>query len=149
MNIVRANTNDLETVAGLFDLYRQFYEQPPDLDAAINFIDMRMSRNESVIFLALSDEGDGMGFVQLYPSFTSVGMRRLWILNDLFIHPEHRRKGVGESLLEKCREFSIETDASGLILETRNSNWQARALYEKFGFDFDIYHAYYFYSTSE
>lgn len=149
MNIVRANTNDLETVAGLFDLYRQFYEQPPDLDAARNFIDMRMSRNESVIFLALSDEGDGMGFVQLYPSFTSVGMRRLWILNDLFIHPEHRRKGVGESLLEKCREFSIETDASGLILETRNSNWQARALYEKFGFDFDIYHAYYFYSTSE
>ena len=149
MNIVRANTNDLETVAGLFDLYRQFYEQPPDLDAAINFIDMRMSRNESVIFLALSDEGGGMGFVQLYPSFTSVGMRRLWILNDLFIHPEHRRKGVGESLLEKCREFSIETDASGLILETRNSNWQARALYEKFGFDFDIYHAYYFYSTSE
>ncbi len=149
MNIVRANTNDLETVAGLFDLYRQFYEQPPDLDAARNFIDMRMSRNESVIFLALSDEGGGMGFVQLYPSFTSVGMRRLWILNDLFIHPEHRRKGVGESLLEKCREFSIETDASGLILETRNSNWQARALYEKFGFDFDIYHAYYFYSTSE
>lgn len=149
MNIVRANTNDLETVAGLFDLYRQFYEQPPDLDAARNFIDMRMSRNESVIFLALSDEGGGMGFVQLYPSFTSVGMRRLWILNDLFIHPEHRRKGVGKSLLERCREFSIETDASGLILETRNSNWQARALYEKFGFDFDIYHAYYFYSTSE
>ena len=149
MNIVRANTNDLETVAGLFDLYRQFYEQPPDLDAAINFIDMRMSRNESVIFLALSDEGDGMGFVQLYPSFTSVGMRRLWILNDLFIHPEHRRKGVGKSLLERCREFSIETDASGLILETRNSSRQARALFEKFGFDFDIYHAYYFYSTSE
>lgn len=149
MNIVRANTNDLETVAELFDLYRQFYEQPPDLDAARNFIDMRMSRNESVIFLALSDEGNGMGFVQLYPSFTSVGMRRLWILNDLFIHPEHRRKGVGESLLEKCREFSIETDASGLILETRNSNRQARALYEKFGFDFDIYHAYYFYSTAE
>jgi ribosomal protein S18 acetylase RimI-like enzyme len=149
MKIIQAELKDIEIVTELFDMYRQFYEQPPDIVAAREFLFQRMTNKDSVIFLAINDKGEGTGFVQLYPSFTSVGMKRLWILNDLFIHKDHRRRGVGQALLERCRQFSIQTNATGLILETRNSNNSARALYEKFGFDYDIYHAYYFFSTLE
>lgn len=149
MEIVKAEIRNLETVAELFDMYRQFYEQPSDIVAAREFIFQRMSNSESVIFLATNETGSGMGFVQLYPSFTSVGMKRMWILNDLFVHADHRRKGVAEGLLDTCRQFSTEGGAKGLILETRNSNTPARALYEKYGFEFDNEHAYYFLKTSE
>lgn len=149
MEIIKAQIRNLETVAELFDMYRQFYEQPPDIVAAREFIFQRMSNNESVIFLATNETGSGMGFVQLYPSYTSVGMKRMWILNDLFVHVNHRRKGVAEGLLDECKKLSDDTSAAGLILETRNSNTPARNLYVKYGFEYDTEHAYYFLGTSE
>ena len=149
MTITQAGISDLETVAELFDKYRQFYEQAPDIVAARDFIFQRMTNNESVIFLARDEAGNGMGFVQLYPSFTSVGMKRMWILNDLFVHADHRQKGVAEKLIDECKKLSIETSAAGLILETRNSNTPARNLYIKYGFEYDTEHAYYFLGTSE
>lgn len=148
MKIITAGLTQLDKVSELFDSYRQFYEQDPDIVSAREFIFQRMKNKESVIFLAVNDADEALGFVQLYPSFTSVGMKRLWILNDLFIHNDHRRSGVAENLLDRCREFALSTDATGLILETRNSNLPARSLYEKFGFEFDNEHAYYFLSTS-
>ncbi|MEZ4690445.1 MAG: GNAT family N-acetyltransferase [Ignavibacteria bacterium] len=101
MKILKATLEDLETVSVLFDLYRQFYEQTPDIESAKIFIRERIENNESVIFLALENDNmnnKGMGFVQLYPVFTSVGMKRMWILNDLFVHEDHRKKGVAEAL---------------------------------------------------
>lgn len=147
MKIVTAGVNELEKTAELFDMYRQFYEQESDIGKAREFIFQRMTKNESVIFLAEAEDGAAMGFVQLYPSFTSVGMRRMWILNDLFVHAAHRRKGVAEALLERCRQLGTDTEAAGLILETRNSNAPARKLYIKFGFAYDTEHAYYFLGT--
>jgi GNAT superfamily N-acetyltransferase len=135
MLIKRAVVTDLDTVAPLFDAYRQFYGQRSDIAAARAFLDERLRREESVIFLAVADEQgkEALGFTQLYPSFSSVSVRRLWILNDLFVRPGGRRGGVGRRLLERAREWAIETDAKGLILATAVSNAAARALYESCG----------------
>ena len=132
MEIIRANAKDAETIAPLFDLYRQFYEQPPDLDGARRFIRERLKRDESVIFLAL-DAGRAVGFTQLYPLFSSVSMRRLWLLNDLYVAAEARKLGAGAALLERARAFALETGAKGLELETAADNFPARRLYEKTG----------------
>jgi len=136
MLVKRAAVADLDAVAPLFDAYRQFYGQRSDLAAARAFLGERLRRDESVIFFADADGGPGseaLGFTQLYPSFSSVSLRRLWILNDLFVRPGIRRGGVGRRLLERAREWAIETDAKGLTLATAVGNAAAKALYESCG----------------
>src|SRR5690242_3953610 len=100
IRMVRAAAKDAERVAPLFDAYRQFYKQKPDLAAARTFIAERLQRDESVIFLAL-DGDKAVGFVQLYPCFSSTAMKRMWILNDLFVTPDARRGEIGRA---SCRE---------------------------------------------
>jgi GNAT superfamily N-acetyltransferase len=135
MLVKRAGLDDVAAVAPLFDGYRQFYGQRSDLAGAGAFLEERLRRDESVIFLALADgeSSDALGFTQLYPTFSSVSLRRLWILNDLFVRPDIRRGGVGRRLLERAREWAIETQAKGLILTTAITNEAAQALYESCG----------------
>jgi GNAT superfamily N-acetyltransferase len=134
MLIKRAGVADLDAVAPLFDAYRQFYGQQSDVPAARAFLDERLRREESVVFLAALDDGsEALGFTQLYPSFSSVSVRRLWILNDLFVRPGDRRGGVGRRLLERARQWAVETDAKGLTLATAITNDAAQALYESCG----------------
>ena len=131
-SIIRATIEHLDLVTPLFDGYRQFYEHPSNLDGARQFLKDRLVRHESVIFLALLDEA-AVGFTQLYPSFSSSSMQRLWILNDLFVAPAGRRSGVGEALLERARQFAVESGAKGLMLETAVTNTTAQKLYERLG----------------
>jgi GNAT superfamily N-acetyltransferase len=146
MLIKRATLSDLDDAAPLFDAYRQFYGQRSDVPAARAFLDERLRRDESVIFLALAgdDGGEALGFTQLYPSFSSVSLKRLWVLNDLFVGPGVRRGGVGRRLLERAREWAIETEAKGLVLATAVTNSTAQALYESCGWrrddEFQHYH---------
>jgi GNAT superfamily N-acetyltransferase len=147
MRIKRATVSDLDDAASLFDAYRQFYGQRSDIAAARAFLDERLQRDESVIFLAVADGGprdEAVGFTQLYPSFSSVSLKRLWVLNDLFVGPNVRREGVGRRLLERARDWAIETGAKGLVLATAVDNSNARALYESCGWqrddDFQHYH---------
>ena len=92
-----------------------------------------------MVFLALAGEtgGEAVGFMQLYPSFSSVSLGRLWILNDLFVDPAVRRGGVGRRLLERARAWAVETRARGLVLSTGVTNKTAQALYESCGWSRD------------
>ena len=129
-----AGPRDAELVAPLFDAYRQFYEQPSDAALALAFIRERLERRESVVFLAERD-GRPVGFVQLYPVFSSTAARprRLWILNDLFVAPEARGGGVARALMLRARRLAEETDAVGLELATAHTNLAAQRLYESLG----------------
>jgi len=144
MQVKRAGPGDLDAVAPLFDAYRQFYGQRPDPAAARAFLAERLSRGESVIFVAVAPDGEALGFTQLYPSFSSVSLRRLWILNDLFVRPGVRRGGVGRRLLERAREWAVETEAKGLSLATAVTNSAAQALYEACGWRRDDEFRYYY-----
>jgi ribosomal protein S18 acetylase RimI-like enzyme len=123
-------------LAGLFDAYRQFYGQGPDLPGARSSLEARLQNKESVAILAVSDTGPerGVGFVQLCPAFSSVSMRPVWILNDLFVVPEARRAGVARSLLAAASELACSTGAAYLRLSTRKNNEAAKALYVASGY---------------
>ena len=126
----------VEAVVPLFDAYRQFYGHPSDFDEARKFLTDRLSKQQSVIFLAL--EGThAVGFAQLYPTFSSLLMSGAWILNDLFVHPEARGHGIGSTLLEECRKLATETGAKELSLETMKTNLTAQRLYEASGWKRD------------
>ena len=132
VTIIRAREEHLDDLARLFDAYRQFYEQPPDLKGARAYLGEMLANGDSVIFLALQG-GQGVGFTQLYPSFTSLRMGPVWILYDLYVAPEARRQGIGRALMERARRFGIETGAVSLELSTAIDNEPAQALYESLG----------------
>jgi len=142
MLVRRAEIGDVDELAPLFDGYRQFYGQRSDLAAGRAFLAERMRRDESVIFVAIADDVM-LGFTQLYPCFSSVSVKRLWILNDLFVSPTARRGGVGRRLLERAREWAVETGAKGLTLTTALTNSAARSLYESCGWRRDDEFAHY------
>jgi GNAT superfamily N-acetyltransferase len=134
--IIRATPEHLDLAVPLFDGYRRFYGQARDLEGSRIFLRERMARDESVLFLAV--EGTvGFGFTQLYPSFSSVSMQRLWILNDLFVVPEARGRGVAVALLEEARQLAVRTRAVGLELATATDNHAAQRLYENLGWERD------------
>ena len=143
VQVMRAAVDDIETVAPLFDAYRQFYQQPSDLDGARAFLTERLERGESVIFLALLDDGTPAGFTQLYPIFSSTSMQRAWLLNDIFVAPAARRAGVGRALLERAHAFARATNSKELMLQTAVDNLPAQRLYESLGWqrdnDFYVY----------
>lgn len=132
----RAELEHAEQAAVLFDQYRVFYGQSSDVAGARQFLLERLERRESVIFIAFdgSEEQNALGFVQLYPSFSSVSMTRLWILNDLFVVPEARGLGVGRQLMTNARDFAKSDGAKGLSLSTAHDNLTAQHLYESLGY---------------
>lgn len=132
MKIRPAVLSDASVIGYLFDQYRIFYRQQSDIAAATAFISERMQKGESVIFLAETSNG-AAGFAQLYPSYSSISMRRLWILNDLFVAPVFRGQGAGKVLLEACTSFAQENGAKGVTLKTAVDNRTAQRLYEACG----------------
>jgi ribosomal protein S18 acetylase RimI-like enzyme len=60
-------------------------------------------------------------------------MRPIWILNDLFVLPAARRRGVGTALLNAAKEHAAQTGAVRLVLSTAVTNTAAQAAYERDG----------------
>jgi ribosomal protein S18 acetylase RimI-like enzyme len=141
--IRQVELRDLSQLAELFDLYRQFYKKPSNLDAATHFLQARITNRDSVIFVAEPSTGSLCGFAQLYPSFTSLGMGSSWILNDLYVSRAVRRLGVGRSLVEAVHAFAELSGVLSITLETHIENTGAQALYRALGYeaqtDFALY----------
>jgi ribosomal protein S18 acetylase RimI-like enzyme len=137
ITIVRATRDHLDDLVPLFEGYRAFYGHAPAPERAREFLAERLTTGDTVIFLATLQQPGAQavpaGFTHLFPSFTTGGMRRIWILNDLFVAPDARRYGVGRRLLEHTRDFGCETGAARLTLETQVTNHAAQALYESLG----------------
>ena len=137
MKIAKAKLEDLELLVPIFDAYLVFYRQTSDQDKCREFLYQRISKDESTIFIALNENGEGMGFTQLYPTFSSVSRRKVFILNDLYVASEYRRMGVATSLMNKAIEFGRENNCVRLHLETEKTNINAQALYEREGWQRD------------
>jgi len=129
VNVRTAGLDDLPALAALFDGYRVFYGQPSDPVRAGAFLRERLARGDARLLLAVGADGEALGFVQLYPSFTSVGTARIEILNDLFVAPQARGKGVARALLRRAAEDARSRGAVKLVLSTAVDNRPAQALY--------------------
>jgi len=131
--IRRATANDLPQLSQLFDAYRIFYRKPSDITGASEFLKERMKENDSVIFID-DENGTLTGFTQLYPQFSSTRMQRSWLLNDLYVHPTFRGKGISKKLIEAAKQLARGTNAAGLLLETEKTNITGNQLYPSAGF---------------
>lgn len=133
MEIIKANIQHAKLLAPLFDAYRVFYRKPSDITAALQFTQQRLTKQDSTIFLALEDSV-GVGFTQLYPSFSSLNMQRIFILNDLYVTPDYRKKNIARQLLRTAKQFALANHAIELLLSTEITNEIAQKLYHSEGY---------------
>lgn len=124
---------DLDSLVPLFDLYCIFYHQQSDVGGVRSFLKDRLVNHDSVIF-AFYQEGQAVAFTQLYPQYSSINMQKNWILNDLYVDAQFRRKGIGKQLIECALTFAKNAEAAYIQLETQKTNKEAKSLYEQLGF---------------
>ncbi len=79
-----------------------------------------------------------------------IGFAGLWLMVDeahvttIAMHPDHRRKGLGEFLLVSLIDIAYEIGAKWVTLEVRVSNYNAQNLYRKYAFrEAGLRHRYY------
>ncbi|EIK93604.1 acetyltransferase [Pseudomonas sp. M47T1] len=139
MRIIQASLEHLDMIAPLFVKYREFYGELPYPDSSRAFLEKRLRRKESVIYLALPDDDDSklLGFCQLYPSYSSLSLKRVWILNDIYVAEDARRQLVADHLLRTAKKMAKETQAVRLRVSTSASNEVAQKTYESIGFHQD------------
>ena len=141
-HVIQATKSELDDLSIMFDQYRQFYKMDTNIEATRQFVGERLSLHDSIIFACYSNF-NALGFAQIYPSFSSVAMRRTWILNDLYVSKEHRGSGVATLLLNHIREKAEEAEVFSIKLVTAKDNLKAKSLYRFFGFEqnleFDSY----------
>ncbi|UVE17565.1 GNAT family N-acetyltransferase [Pseudomonas sp. LS44] len=134
MSVSRACATDLDELAELFAGYLDFYEMAKPRAAVRSFLEARLALQDSVLWLARDDGGQTVGFVQLYPFFSSLALQPAWLLSDLYVAPRARRHGVGETLMNVARAHAEVSGACGLMLETTKTNQVGQALYERLGY---------------
>lgn len=134
MKIREAKITDLEELSSLFDAYRIFYRKDSDIHAAKEFLAERLKNQDAEIFVCETDEQHLAGFVQLYPLFSSTRMKKMWLLNDLYVNPAFRSKGISIRLIERAKKLVLDSSACALFLETEKSNQIGNNLYPKTGF---------------
>ncbi len=137
VHVRRATSGDADRVAPLFDAYRRFYGLAPDLALSRRYIAERLERDESIVLLAQSAEGAALGFVQMYPTFSSLRAARVLVLYDLFVAPAARRHGVARGLMEAAATHARASGAVALTLQTARTNDAAQRLYESLGWKRD------------
>lgn len=146
IEVRKATVGDIEQLLPLFEAYRVFYKKEPAPVQAKQFLEERIRLDESMVYLAF--EGDqALGFTQLYPLFSSTRMKRLWLLNDLYVAETHRGRGISKLLIDAAKDLARVTKAAGVSLETEKSNLIGNQLYPATEFELDDSHNFYFWSV--
>jgi ribosomal protein S18 acetylase RimI-like enzyme len=134
LKIHRGDAGHVDVLAPLFDAYRVFYEQRSDIGAARRFVSSQLAAGTSVFYLARTGER-AAGFVRLYPVWSSIAVRPAWILEDLYVDPELRGRGIARALMRASQEHAVASGAGEMSLETAIGNLPAQSLYESMGYE--------------
>lgn len=144
MNVRLADENDIEEIVQILKNYRTFYEVPnQDENEIREFVKERLAKSDSKIFIAV-DNKKVLGIIQLYPYFSTISLKRQWILNDFYVEESERTKGIGTALMNAVTEYFKDT-AKGFLLVTDKTNAVAKKFYSSYGWKTDEYDIYTYY----
>lgn len=133
LTVRTATPEDLDAIAPLFDAYRQFFTEKPDLETSRRFLGERLERGESVV-LAAFERAQAAGFLQLYPLFSSWYCKRQWFLSDLYVDERFRERGIGKHLVSACVDYAKRSGARSILVELPFSEPHLVKFYGELGF---------------
>lgn len=135
LEIARAKLADVADLHPLVEKYRAFYKQPEN-EKTLGYLKSRLENDEAIVFIA-RENAEAVGFTMLYPTFSTVSLSAVWLLNDLYVDESHRGKGFASKLMEDAENAAREAGATRVFLRTANDNTTAQSLYEGRGYNQD------------
>lgn len=132
LEIVRAKLADVAELHPLVEKYRAFYKQPTNAKT-LDYLKSRLENDEAVIFMA-RDNSVAVGFTMIYPTFSTVSLSNVWLLNDLYVAEANRGQGIASKLMETAESAARAAGATRVFLRTANDNTTAQSLYEGRGY---------------
>ncbi|MFJ7850914.1 ribosomal protein S18-alanine N-acetyltransferase [Peribacillus sp. NPDC097206] len=121
MTFRKMKTEDIEQV---LNVEKQSFTLPWSREAFFN----ELNHNEYAVYMVIEDEGKIAGYCGAWIVIDESHITNIAIL------PEYRGQKLGEALLRKMIEISINMGVVRMTLEVRVSNAVAISLYEKLGF---------------
>ena len=128
IEIRRAAADDLESLLPLFEEYLQFYGLGHPVSDIGHFLAERLQRQDTIILVAWENAAP-VGFTHLLPSWSSLGLASIAILNDLFVMPGSRGKRVATTLMKAAEREALARGMTRLELVTAVGNDRAQSLY--------------------
>jgi ribosomal protein S18 acetylase RimI-like enzyme len=126
--ISKANASDLPELHALVEKYRAFYKQA-ESDKTLSYLEQRIANDEAIVFIARVN-GAAVGFTLLYPTFSTVSLSNIWLLNDLYVDESARGNGIASELMDVAELAAKSAGATRVFLRTANDNLPAQSLYE-------------------
>jgi ribosomal protein S18 acetylase RimI-like enzyme len=130
--IRRASAEDAAEVAGLLhDFNTEFDDPTPGVEALTEHARRLLAEGEMTVLLG-GEGPDAIALLRLRPSVWT-GKPEAY-LQELYVAPALRGQGLGRALLEATMDAAREAGATGIDLNTGETDTAARALYESCGF---------------
>jgi GNAT superfamily N-acetyltransferase len=134
VKIAVVREDDLRDLLPLMRAYSEFYGSPPDDERLSGVARMLIEQpHEGVQFIARGEDGEALGFATVYMTWETLDAGRLAVMNDLFVAPAARGRGLGAALIDECLRFAGERGAGKLAWQTAPSNEAAQRLYDRVG----------------
>lgn len=144
MTLVLAELRHIDAVVPVMDEYRAFCGFESKGSETQQFLQQLIAKQQSKLFLAIDEQTQQvMGFVNLYPSFSTLALKPIWILNDLAVSSRFRGRGLAIELIDGALEFAKSSGAIRVELKTEVTNARAQALYRSLDFNIDNDNVYY------
>jgi ribosomal protein S18 acetylase RimI-like enzyme len=124
---------EIEQLAEIFDRYRIHYGEAADASRTASWLEGNISSGRLEAFVA-EDKDAFVGFAITMTVPASLRLGHFWQIRDLFVLPNHRRLGVGRTLLDFVRAAAIRAGALRLVLQTETDNTPALRLYAESGY---------------
>ena len=134
-----ARTEEIEEMLPLIRAYCEFYEtRPNDEGLREMFRTLITEPSQGAVFVA-RDGDRAVGFATLDWKWSSLKAARMGYLEDLYVDPEARGKGIADALIEVCAERCRELGMPAMAWQTAPDNHRAQQVYNRTGAEFDTY----------
>ena len=117
MKIFKAEQWNIEVLAPLFEAYRLANGMSENPDRTLTFLTNRMRFNESMFFIAVNENAQAIGFVQLYPRLSSLQLQRYWQLTEIFSKEDKHQADIYAEISSKAKVFVRYTQYNLLVAE--------------------------------
>jgi ribosomal protein S18 acetylase RimI-like enzyme len=134
-----ARTEEIEEMLPLIRAYCEFYETEPDDEGLRSMFETLISEpTQGIVFIA-RDGGKAVGFATLDWKWSSLKAARIGYLEDLYVDPEARGRGIADALIEVCAEGCRERGMPALEWLTAPDNHRAQKVYDRTGAESGTY----------
>jgi GNAT superfamily N-acetyltransferase len=128
-----ARPEEAEELLPLMRAYCDFYDASPSDQGLLGMAGALIADPQQGAMFIARDRGEAVGFATLDWKWSSLKGARIGYLEDLYVTPDTRGRGIADALIEACAERCRERGAPAMEWLTAPDNHRAQAVYDRTG----------------